>query len=98
MHQRRTFDGKFKAQIALELVMGKRTAAEICREHRLSPELVSRWKSELIERAANLFEEEVGQQQARLRIAELERLVGQLTLELEISKKASLMLPWSRSR
>jgi transposase len=81
--------------VILDLLTGKRTGAEICREQRLSPEVVSRWKSEFLDRAATVFEGDVAHQQAQQRIAELERLIGQLTLDLEIAKKASRLLPRS---
>jgi hypothetical protein len=35
--------------------------------------------------------------QGEARVAELERLVGRLTLELEVAKKASALLPWALS-
>ena len=41
---RRTFSATFKAEVVRELLTGKRSAAELCREHQLSPSLLSLWK------------------------------------------------------
>ncbi|HEY59461.1 MAG TPA: transposase, partial [Anaerolineae bacterium] len=48
MRKRRTFTSEFKAKVVMQNITGERSASEICREHRLSPVLFSRWKSEFI--------------------------------------------------
>lgn len=92
MLKRRTFTPEFKARIVLEDLTGLKSAAEICREHRLSPHLLSRWKAELLERAPEIFATERCRGDEQERLAELERMVGRLTMELEVSKKASSIL------
>ncbi len=98
MTQRRRFTGEFKAQVVLDLVSGAKSAAELCRQHQLSPQLLSQWKSELLERAPQLFEQDQARSAEQERIAELERLVGRLTMQLEIAKKASVLLSSQQSR
>lgn len=92
MTKHRVFTPEFKAQVVLEVLNGSKTAAELCRQHNLKPQLVSDWKATFLAQAATVFQsdERISQQQAR--IAELERLVGRLTLELEVAKKASWLL------
>jgi transposase-like protein len=63
--------------------------AQICREHNLKDQVVRRWKSEFLERAETIFGGDATSQQHLEQIAELERLLGRLTMELEIAKKAS---------
>ena len=92
MAQRRRFTSEFKAQVVLELLSGAKSAAELCREHQLSPQLLGQWKSELLARAPQIFEQEQARSVDQERIAELERLVGRLTMQLEIAKKASTLL------
>jgi transposase len=92
MAQRRKFTAEFKAQVVLDLVSGAKSAAELCREHQLNPQLLARWKTEFLERAPLLFQQEAMQSQEQERIAELERVVGRLTMQLEIAKKASALL------
>jgi transposase len=74
------------------------SAAELCREHQLSPQLLGQWKSELLERAPQIFEQDQARSVEQERIAELERLVGRLTMQLEIAKKASTLLGAQPSR
>jgi transposase-like protein len=78
-------------------VSGEKTASELCRLHKLNPNVLNRWRNEFLEQASSIFEKgetgEVDQQ----RIAELERLVGQLTMQLEIAKKASSYLSRERN-
>jgi transposase-like protein len=90
---RRSFTPQFKAQVVLELLTGVQSQAEICRQRHLKPELVARWKATFLERMAIVFGDEERNSQDGDRLAELERLVGRLTLELEVAKKASDLLP-----
>ena len=93
MSKRRNFSAEFKAKVVLELISGAKSTAELCREHELKPDLLSHWKSQFLANAAKVFEsaKEVDPQQER--IAELERLAGKQSLELEILKKALTLLP-----
>jgi transposase-like protein len=90
---RRNFSAEFKAKVVLDLISGSKSAAEVCREYSLKPDLVSHWKNQFLANAAQVFESgtKVDPQQAR--IEELERLAGKLSLELEITKKALTLLP-----
>ncbi len=92
MTQRWRFTAEFKAQVVLDLISGAKSAAELCRQHHLNPQLLARWKTEFLERAPLLFEQDQVHSQEQERIAELERVVGRLTMQLEIAKKASALL------
>jgi transposase-like protein len=95
---RRSFTAEFKTQVVLDLVTGKRTQAELCRAHQLSPSLLALWRDTFHERLPLLFEGEERLSQERGRIAQLEQLVGRQALELEILKKASGLLPGPATR
>ena len=62
------------------------------------PQLLGQWKSELLARAPQIFEQDQARSIEQERIAELERLVGRLTMQLEIAKKASTLLGAQLSR
>jgi transposase len=98
MATRRTFTSEFKAQVVLELLTGTKTSAELCRQHQLVPVVLARWKAEFMVHAPRLFEREAATSAERQRIAQLEGLVGRLTLELEVAKKASSVLTSAFSR
>lgn len=89
---RRSFSDQFKAQIALELLTGEASQAELCRKHNLHAQLLARWKATVLERLHTLFQEDAQVNVEQGRIAELEQLVGRQALELEILKKASRLL------
>ncbi len=92
MGKHRQFSPEFKLKVVLESLEGQKSQAQIAREHNLDDELVSRWRQEFLERAPSLFTTMQSRSAEQERIAELERLVGQLTLELNILKKASSLL------
>lgn len=89
MVARRRFTPEFKARAILEVISGVKTTAEASREYQLKPPVLSKWKSEFLENAARVFESDEQRSEEWARIAELERLVGRLTMELEIAKKTS---------
>jgi transposase len=92
MSKRRTFTPQFKAQVVLEELVGIKDKAEICREYRLQPQVFARWREEFMERAPEIFATERSRGDEQERIAELERMVGRLTMKLEAAKKASNIL------
>ena len=92
MTKRRIFTPEFKAKRVLEEISGAKTAAEICREHRLKPQVFSCWRSAFLERAPEIFATQPSRGDEQARIAELEQMVGRLTMELEATKKASNIL------
>jgi transposase-like protein len=92
MRKRRVFNAEFKARVVLEVLSGAKSAAEVCREHQINPQLFASWKAHLLENAPQLFGRGRSGDESQSRIRELERLLGQKTLELEIAKKASDIL------
>jgi transposase-like protein len=94
---RRQYTAEFKAKVVLQVLMGENTSAEICRSHKLHSSVLNRWRKEYLEHAATIFAPGGDNQEDQQRIAELEQLVGQLTLQLEIAKKASQALTPTRN-
>ena len=91
--KRRTFTPEFKGKVVLEALSGDSSQAEVCRRHNLSDEQLSKWKRQLVDNVATIFETADKKSDASMeRIAQLEQLVGRLTLSLEIQKKASTFL------
>ncbi len=87
MSKRRTFTSDFKARVVLEELTGVKSKAEICREHQLKPQVFSRWRAEFLDRAPEIFATKPSRGDEQERIAELERMVGRLTMQLEAAKK-----------
>ena len=92
MEKRRKFAPEFKVQVVLEVLSGAKKVVELCREHELAPQVVSDWREEFLRRAPELFARVSHLSAEQQRIADLERLVGRLTMELEVAKKVSGIL------
>ena len=93
MGKRRRFTPQFKAEVVIEALSGQSSQAELCRRHNLSEERLSKWKHQLLENASTLFESTSKQSNDYIeQIAQLEQLVGRLTLALDLQKKASTWL------
>ena len=86
--KRRRFTPEFKAEVVLEALSGESSQAELCWRHNLSEDQLSKWKHQLLENAAALFESsDKTSEDAAEWIAHLEQLVGRLTVALDIEKK-----------
>jgi transposase-like protein len=93
MSRYREFSPEFKVQVVLELLTNARSASAICRQHQIKDSLLYRWKQEFLERAPQVFAKgSSGQSLEQARIAELEGVIGRLTVELEAAKKVSGLL------
>lgn len=92
MVTRRKYSAEFKAQVVLEMLTEQKSATQASREYGIKDSVLSRWKQEFIERSPSLFENGTIQDNRDERIAELERMVGRLATELEMSKKVSRFL------
>ena len=84
--------------MVLEELAGVKDKGEICQEYRLRPQVLSRWREEFAERAPEIFATERGRGDEQERITDLERMLGQLTTELEVARKASTILTSLSSR
>lgn len=99
MTKRRKFTPEFKARVVLEMINAQKSAAQASRDYGIKDSVLSRWKQEFIERSPMLFEHGSANNDDRdQRIAELERMVGRLAMELEMAKKVSSFLNSDRNK
>ena len=87
MNKRRTFTPEFKVRVVLEMISGEKGLMQASRDYGIKDTVLSRWKQEFLERAPELFAQPQDQHNQEERIAELERMVGRLTLQLDMAKK-----------
>ena len=92
MAKPRKFRPEFKAKIALAALRGDRTLAALCRQHRLSDTVLSRWKPQLLKQAHGIVSSTTPDDALQPRIDDLERRIGQQAVELDAAKKLSAML------
>ena len=84
--KRRIFTKEFKQQILLEVQAGK-SIAQVSRENELHPNLIAKWQKLQEQYAQNAFQGNGHAYTQEAKIAELERLIGQQTVEIGFLKK-----------
>jgi transposase-like protein len=89
MTERKTYTAEYKTKVVLELISGEKGLMQASREYEIKDTTLSRWKAEFLERASSLFGSEASssENEDKKRIAQLEQMVGRLTMELEGAKK-----------
>lgn len=86
MKHRRSFSNEFKRKIIEELLSNSTTTATICRRHNIAYPVIARWKKDYADgKLDNEPTTETGYQE---KIAQLERMVGRMTMENDVLKKA----------
>lgn len=87
-HPRR-FSREFKLEVVRQVASGEQRAAQVCREHELDERQLRRWRREVEVRGAAAFTDAPASQAEALerRIAELERVCGQLAVENAVLKR-----------
>ncbi|WP_457912074.1 IS3 family transposase [Brevibacillus reuszeri] len=97
MEKRNRYTPEFKTKVVLEVLQEEQTVNEIAAKYELSPVMISRWKAEFIERASMVFEKKTSEvdkmkKEYESKQEHLEKLVGQLTVEVDWLKKKNLVL------
>ena len=91
MKTRTTYSADLKAKLALEVIKGNRTLAEIASEAQVHPNLLTQWKRQLLESLPTVFSDkrvrENKEQEALT--DQLYQQIGQLKVELDFLKKKS---------
>jgi transposase len=89
--KRRQFTRDFKLQVIREIEAGK-TLAQAAREHQLHPNAIIKWRKLHQQYAERAFAGNGNTYTDEARIAQLERKIGQLTMENDLLKRALLRL------
>ncbi len=94
MGKNRKYSPETKVRIVLEIIRGEKSVAQASRQYQIKDSLLYRWKDEFLEGAKHAFAYGPATERKRSadKVAELERLVGKLTMQLEIANKANRYL------
>ena len=95
MKRRRQYTRDFKIGVVREVKSGK-PLAQVSRKNGISPSLVVKWRKQYFDDPENAFRGNGKTYKENARIAELERMVGQLYAENEFLKKALTVLESQR--
>jgi transposase len=87
MMSRRKFSKEFK-EAAIRRLQGGQTAAEVARALEVHPTELYRWRRELDEQGKRAFQGAGKKRAEESRVADLERKIGQQTLEIDFLKRA----------
>jgi transposase len=85
--KRKVFSKEVKLSVVNDLQAGK-TVAEVCREYEVKDSVVRRWRIEYRKDPQNAFSGKGVVQTSEAKLAESQRLVGQLYAETQLLKKA----------
>lgn len=92
--KRRAFTADFKLDTVMEGFRGEKSISQICSEQNITDSLYYKWRDTFLEQAEDIFKDQRGTNAtgAEEWIAELERMIGRLTMENDILKKAKSWL------
>ncbi len=92
--KRRVFGSSFRAKVALAAIRGDKTTAELASKYSVHASQVTAWKKQLLERAAELFEDGRRKRRDERSVSEedLYEQIGRLKMEFEWLKKKSAEL------
>ena len=80
--KRKKHNAEFKAKVALAAIQNEETAAQLSSRFGVHPTMVSAWKRQLLDGAAELFDKgRKSRKQAEALTDELYRQIGQLKVE-----------------
>lgn len=85
---RKKFDSDFKARIALEVLKGEKTIAEISSEYKVHSSQIAKWKQQVLSGIKGLFSKGNGiNENHEQAMTDLYAQIGQLKVENDFLKK-----------
>jgi transposase-like protein len=91
---KKTIEAGLKAKVALEAIKGEKTLTQISSDYGVHPNLVSKWKQELLKGAAEIFSKHIGKQSngQEEQVEKLYKSIGELKVENDWLKKKLQLL------
>lgn len=91
---KKTIESGIKAKVAIEAIKGEKTLAQISSDYGVHPNLVSKWKQELLKGATGVFGKHGGKRTdgQEEKIEKLYKSIGELKVENDWLKKKLQLL------
>ncbi len=90
--QTQKYTAAFKAKVALAAIQNQMTISEIIEKYGVSKGIIYKWKEEFLTNAANVFEKSSEAKADQKHIDNLHRKIGELEMELDFARRASIAL------
>ena len=92
MEKRNRYTKEFKAKVVLEILREEESLNQIAGKYELNPQMLSQWKREFVDHAAEVFDHKKGNEtKLKKDLAEKEdryqKIVGQMSYEISWLKK-----------
>lgn len=84
---RRQHSGKTKLEAAVAMISGKSPVSELSQKYGVHAAVLQRWKTELQEGGPEIFSRRRQKKEDGPTIDDLQRKIGQLTMDLDFLKK-----------
>ena len=84
---RRKFSAAFKAQVAIAALMERETLAELSERYGIHPNIISKWKQELVKNSSKVFEKGDAKGTS-VDVDKLYSKIGKLEMERDFLEKA----------
>ncbi len=85
---RRNHSADFKAKVALVAIRGDKTLAELASQFDVHPNQITQWKTQLLDRAAQVFGGAAGPAEKPVDMKTLHAKIGELALENDFLESA----------
>ena len=85
MSSKRQYNGRFKAQVALDAIKSEKTIGEIASHYSIHPSQIHKWKKYVLDKLPNMFSEDgkrIQQDNEKIQ-SELYEQIGKLKVELD---------------
>jgi len=84
---RRQHSSKTKLEAAIAMISGKGAVSELSQKYGVHPTVLQRWKNELLEGGPEIFNRRKQKKEDGPTVDDLQRKIGQLTMDLDFLKK-----------
>ena len=87
--KRQNHSPAFKAKVAFAAIRGEKTLTELAELYNVHPNLIGKWKKEMIEKGEQVFSSSNTESTSKEEVDELYKKIGKLNVQLDFLKSRS---------